>query len=114
MNRKIALIGGGPAALFMYKKLIEYSSEEALEIIIYEKNNQLGAGFPYSSVGAMQEHITNVSGNEIPSLPQSMKEWGAIIIDDYSDYWISDYIKWRINSLGDNRLTVSNISPVNI
>ncbi len=75
MSRKIALIGGGPAALFMYKKLIENSSEEPLEIIVYEKNNQLGAGFPYSSLGAMQEHITNVSGNEIPSLPQSMKEW---------------------------------------
>ena len=88
MNRKIALIGGGPAALFMYKKLIENISEEALEIIIYEKNNQLGAGFPYSSVGAMQEHITNVSGNEIPSLPQSMKEWvasvDAIVLKPYN------------------------------
>lgn len=79
MSRKIALIGGGPAALFMYKKLIENTSEEAIEIFIYEKNNQLGAGFPYSTLGAMQEHITNVSGNEIPTLPQSIKEWVSVV-----------------------------------
>ncbi len=78
MSRKIALIGGGPAALFMYKKLTETNSEEEIEIIIYEKSNQLGAGMPYSNCGAMQEHITNVSGNELPNLPQSMKEWVAI------------------------------------
>jgi len=77
MSRKVALIGGGPAALFMYKKLTEFTSDEALEIIIYEKNNQLGAGMPYSNCGAMREHITNVSGNELPNLPQTMKEWVA-------------------------------------
>ena len=77
MIRKIALIGGGPAALFMYKKLLGNNNEEGLEIIIYEKNNQLGAGMPYSNCGAMQEHITNVSGNELPKLPQTMKEWVA-------------------------------------
>jgi uncharacterized NAD(P)/FAD-binding protein YdhS len=77
MVKKIALIGGGPASLFMYKKLLENNTEEGLEIIIFEKKNQLGAGFPYSISGAMKEHITNVSGNEIPNLPQSMKDWIA-------------------------------------
>ena len=77
MSRKIALIGGGPAALFIYKKLIENNYEEALEIIIYEKSNQLGAGMPYGNSGALQEHITNVSGNELPKLPQTMREWIA-------------------------------------
>jgi hypothetical protein len=79
MNKKIALVGGGPAALFMYKKLVENNTAELLEIIIYEKNNQLGAGFPYSRAGAMQEHITNVSGNEIPTLPQSIKDWVQVV-----------------------------------
>jgi len=77
MALKIALIGGGPAALFMYKKLVEESIEEELEIIIYEKNKQLGAGMPYGKEGAMMEHITNVSGNELPKLPQSMMVWMA-------------------------------------
>ena len=77
MSKIIALIGGGPAALFMFKKLTAHIQEEEIEIIIYEKNDQLGAGMPYSTVGALAEHITNVSGNEIPSLQQSIKEWVA-------------------------------------
>lgn len=75
MRRKIALVGGGPAALFMFKKIIEKIQNEEIEIIIYEKTDQLGAGMPYSAMGALQEHITNVSANEIPVLPQTIREW---------------------------------------
>ncbi len=77
MSKKIALVGGGPAALFMFKKIIDKHQQEKLEIIVYEKNKQLGAGMPYSEIGALPEHITNVSGNEIPNLPESIKEWVA-------------------------------------
>jgi hypothetical protein len=72
--KKIGLLGGGPAALFMYKRLIE-SAENGLEIFIFEKHGQLGAGMPYSKFGANKEHITNVSDNEIPELVTSIKDW---------------------------------------
>lgn len=72
--KKIGLLGGGPAALFMYKRLIE-SAENNLEIFIFEKHEQLGAGMPYSKSGANKEHITNVSDNEIPELVTSIKDW---------------------------------------
>ena len=71
---KIALLGGGPSSLFMYKRLTE-SNIKNLEIVIFEKKSQLGAGMPYSADGANKEHITNVSANEIPEIVTSIAEW---------------------------------------
>lgn len=71
---RIAILGGGPAALFMFKRLIE-SGRKDLEISIFERKDQLGSGMPYSSEGANAEHITNVSDNEIPVLVNSVEEW---------------------------------------
>lgn len=70
---RIAIIGGGPAGLFALKHLTESSIDATIEI--FEKSDRLGAGMPYSLTGAGREHITNVSGNEIPELPQTFLEW---------------------------------------
>lgn len=70
---EVAIIGGGPSGLFMLKKLIDGGKQ--LSVHIFEKGQQLGAGMPYSSQGANEEHVTNVSGNEIPKLEQSIAEW---------------------------------------
>ncbi|HSB91669.1 MAG TPA: FAD/NAD(P)-binding protein, partial [Flavitalea sp.] len=69
----IALLGGGPAALFMYKRLVD--SGLNYEVHIFERNSKLGAGMPYSFEGANEEHVTNVSDNEIPDLVNSIEEW---------------------------------------
>jgi uncharacterized NAD(P)/FAD-binding protein YdhS len=71
---KIAIIGGGPAGLFMFKRLIE-SGIRDLDISVFEKTRRLGVGMPYSAAGANDEHITNVSGNEIPDLVTPVSEW---------------------------------------
>lgn len=73
-KKLIALIGGGPAALFMYKRLVDLKLQD-FHIHIFEKKDKLGAGMPYSDEGANREHITNVSDNEIPELVNSMEEW---------------------------------------
>jgi uncharacterized NAD(P)/FAD-binding protein YdhS len=73
-KKVIALIGGGPAALFMYKRLVDLKSQD-YQVHIFEKKDKLGAGMPYSEEGANREHITNVSDNEIPELVNSMEEW---------------------------------------
>lgn len=70
----IAIIGGGPAALFMFDRLI-HSGLSDLEITIFEKQPELGAGMPYSPEGANKEHVTNVSSNELPTLPESFMVW---------------------------------------
>ncbi|QHS62857.1 FAD/NAD(P)-binding protein [Chitinophaga agri] len=73
-KRSIAILGGGPSALFMYKRLVE-SQANHFTVTIYEKGPCLGSGMPYSSSGAGDEHITNVSANEIPKLTMSVTEW---------------------------------------
>lgn len=73
---KIAIIGGGPTGMLMLKKLI--SAQDQLQSIdIFERKDILGAGMPYSAEGALAEHITNVSGNEIPELESSLRHWVA-------------------------------------
>ncbi|MFD1604484.1 FAD/NAD(P)-binding protein [Flavobacterium artemisiae] len=72
--KKIAILGGGPSGLFLYKRLVEYGSTD-LDVTIYEKKSMLGAGMPYSGEGANDEHVTNVSDNEIPFIVNSIEEW---------------------------------------
>jgi hypothetical protein len=73
-NKHIAILGGGPSGLFMYKRLVE-AGEPDLEISIFERKKQIGAGMPYSTEGANVEHITNVSDNEIPKIVTSIEDW---------------------------------------
>ncbi len=73
-NKRIAILGGGPSGLFMYKRLIE-SGDTNMEIHIFERKAYLGAGMPYSPEGANEEHITNVSDNEIPEIFSPIAEW---------------------------------------
>ncbi|RYG09752.1 MAG: hypothetical protein EOO07_23330, partial [Chitinophagaceae bacterium] len=46
-KKRIAILGGGPSGLFLFKKLIA-SGNTAIEIDIFERRNRLGAGMPYS------------------------------------------------------------------
>lgn len=70
----IAIVGAGPSGLFLFKKLLE-TGDQTLNIDIYEKHSTPGAGMPYSEQGALPEHITNVSANEIPQLVTPLEEW---------------------------------------
>jgi hypothetical protein len=76
-KKKIAIIGGGPSGLFMYKRLTEAKATN-FEIDIFERKDYLGAGMPYSAEGANVEHITNVSDNEIPVIFNSIEDWVKI------------------------------------
>jgi len=77
VKKRIAIIGGGPSGLFMYKRLTEAKATN-FEIDIFERKNYLGAGMPYSAEGANVEHITNVSDNEIPIIFNSIEDWVKI------------------------------------
>ncbi|MBS2034039.1 FAD/NAD(P)-binding protein [bacterium] len=71
---KIAVVGGGPSALFILKRLVQ-SGRRDLCLHIFERKSRLGLGMPYGPEGAGLEHITNVSSNELPELPQSLLDW---------------------------------------
>ena len=94
-HKRIAIVGGGPSGLFMFKRLVE-SDRTNLSIDIFEKREQLGAGLPYSTAGANDEHITNVSGNEIPLLVTSIAEWiksvpAQTLERFHINEWFNDY-----------------------
>jgi uncharacterized NAD(P)/FAD-binding protein YdhS len=74
VKTRVAILGGGPSALFLYKKLVD-SADENIEVDIFESKSQLGSGMPYSTEGANKEHITNVSDNEIPEIVSSIADW---------------------------------------
>jgi len=85
--RSIALIGGGPAALFMLKQIVnQHLSVE--NIYIFEKNERLGVGMPYGKYGACPEHLANVSANEIPALANDISSYlSKYPTNDYPDYY---------------------------
>lgn len=74
MEKSIALVGGGPAALMLYRQLVK-SAVGHLKIDIFESTDTVGSGMPYSARGAGVEHVTNVSANELPHFDQSLEEW---------------------------------------
>ncbi|QKJ29344.1 FAD/NAD(P)-binding protein [Mucilaginibacter mali] len=86
---KIAIIGGGPSGLFMFKRLVD-SGVQNLAIDIYEQGDCLGCGMPYSRAGAADEHITNVSGNEIPQMATSVSDWIKTVPKDTLDKYHID------------------------
>jgi len=73
-KKRIAILGGGPSGLFMYKRLVDAGGGDLI-VDIFERKKSLGPGMPYSAEGANDEHITNVSGNEIPELVTPIAEW---------------------------------------
>lgn len=72
--KSIAIIGGGPAGMILYKKLIQLK-DGSYEIHIYERKNSLGSGMPYSQEGANQEHVTNIADSELKNIVTSIGEW---------------------------------------
>jgi uncharacterized NAD(P)/FAD-binding protein YdhS len=80
VKTRIAILGAGPSGMFMYKRLVELGRDD-IEIEIFERKNHLGAGMPYSREGANREHITNVSGNEIPTIVTSIQQWVSDVDD---------------------------------
>ena len=78
---RIAIVGGGPAGLLAFKRLLESShglrAYGDLSVTIIESGDRLGCGMPYGPQGARLEHVTNVSGDELPSFVQSLSEWVA-------------------------------------
>jgi hypothetical protein len=98
LKRRVAIIGGGPSALFMYKRLIE-SGKLDLRIEIFEKNSALGCGMPYSAEGANDEHVTNVSENETPDLVTSISDWLSTVPTNLLDRFGINLEKFNENKV---------------
>ncbi len=93
-KKRIAILGGGPSGLFMFKRLVETGNTD-IAVTIFERKKKLGAGMPYSAEGANDEHITNVSGNEIPPLVTSLNDWVKSVPKDTLDKYHMDAARFN-------------------
>ena len=76
---RIAIIGGGPAAVSLCWQLfneIKYSNlNKELEIIVFEKNKEIGLGLPYAQ--KEDAYILNLPKNIMEPLPEKKGEFSA-------------------------------------
>ena len=86
----ISLIGGGPAALFMLKNIYE-NKLQLKKILVFERNERFGVGMPYGKYGSKEEHVANVSANELPILLESFTNY----IKRKPDQGFEDFVKGR-------------------
>ncbi len=84
----ISLIGGGPAALFMLKHIYE-NKLQLKKIFVFERNERFGVGMPYGKYGSKEEHVANVSANELPVLFESFTDY----IKKKPDQGFEDFVK---------------------
>ncbi|GAC1313643.1 MAG: hypothetical protein NVSMB24_37150 [Mucilaginibacter sp.] len=78
----------------MFKRLVDSGCTD-ITIDIFEKKKKLGAGMPYSAEGANDEHITNVSGNEIPLLVTPLADWIKTVPKDTLDKFHIDVVRFN-------------------
>lgn len=83
---KLAIVGGGPSALFLFKRLVECGRTN-LAVTLFEKGPELGVGMPYGHAGANREHVTNVSSSEVPDLPEALREWLQNLPDAHLEFY---------------------------
>ena len=86
---RVAIIGGGPSGLLMFKRFVEKGTQN-FHLAVFEKQPTLGIGMPYGPEGASPEHITNVSGNEIPDLHKSLTRWIKELPEDIAKKYCID------------------------
>jgi uncharacterized NAD(P)/FAD-binding protein YdhS len=72
-QKKIAVIGAGPMAIFLTKHLI--SSKRPLRIVIYERHAVAGTGMPYRREMSPDYMLSNIFSREIPAIDQSLADW---------------------------------------
>lgn len=86
---RIAMVGGGPSSLYLLKRLTE-SGRCDFSLDIFEKTGDLGCGMPYGHSGSADEHVTNVSGNEIPDQVEPLSDWVKRVSKDTLDKYHID------------------------
>ena len=90
ISKQLIVIGGGPSSLFLLMNLLTNSEENKSiinKIVILEKNEFLGPGMPFNENYNDIHNLANITGEEIPKLPQSLKEWLLVQNIDFLQQW---------------------------
>lgn len=85
---RIVIIGGGPAAISLCWQLfneIKFKTlNKALEIIVFEKNKEIGLGLPYAQ--KEEAYILNLPRNIMEPIPDKKGEFSAWLCSNYPNY----------------------------
>jgi len=72
-QKRIALIGGGPTAVYTLKNLLQKADE--FQITIFEAGPVAGCGIPYSREHNTPDMMANITSVEIPPVLVSLADW---------------------------------------
>lgn len=78
ITKQLILVGGGPSSLFVIMNMLTNFKQikpTIDKILILEKNEELGPGMPFSDKYNDLHNLANITGEEIPALPQKLDEW---------------------------------------
>ncbi|GAA5119564.1 FAD/NAD(P)-binding protein [Luteolibacter yonseiensis] len=74
----LAIIGGGPSALFTLfhihenVRILRWRFDR---ILVFEKEKSAGPGMPYSRANTSELNLSNISSEELPKLPETFAAW---------------------------------------
>ncbi|MES2142382.1 MAG: AMP-binding protein [Pseudomonadota bacterium] len=130
---RIAIIGGGPAAVSLCGQLVEQIKnsgvESCIEIVVFEKNDVIGSGLPYKEKEA--SYILNLPKDQMEAIPGKTGEFSAWLKTNYLDdtlfpprYTFGQYLEYLSKKIQEEagnydisvkyltRTTVLNISQL--
>lgn len=72
-GKRIAIVGGGPTAVYTVKNLLQKAQN--LKITIFEAGRVAGCGLPYSEEHNTADMMANITSIEIPPVLMSLADW---------------------------------------
>ena len=79
--KKIAIIGGGPTAIYSLAALLK--TDVALDITLYERSPEAGVGMPYADDDNSRMMLANIASIEIPPLFSTYLAWLKSLSPEY-------------------------------
>lgn len=84
-HRVLGVIGGGPSALFLLRHALRSAADFAPRfgrIVVFESQSEAGPGMPYSRRFTSETNLSNISSEELPTLPRTFADWLESLEDD--------------------------------
>ncbi|MBJ3787076.1 FAD/NAD(P)-binding protein [Devosia sediminis] len=72
-KKRVALVGGGPTAVYTLKNLLQKA--DGLHVTIFEAGKVAGCGIPYSDEFNTPDMMANITSVEIPPVMTSLADW---------------------------------------
>ena len=75
MDMRLAIVGGGPTAVYTLAALVERPLGAPLVIDLFEREGVAGPGMPYREGVNGPQMLSNIASREIPPLRETLYDW---------------------------------------